>query len=212
MIFIDKKNTPTVFTETKRKCPSYDMLHREDKNLLKEVLIKEQGGICAYCMSRIDMDTSTIEHYIPQHGSNGDISLSMDYQNMFAVCKRTRFQKEKDKTCDDKKKENLITIDPRRRSDIDQIKYSMNGRIYSERGDFNSDLNNTLNLNQATLINNRKAAIEAVLYELTSQKSGKWNSKILQKRIEKYNNDYPKREYYGAIIYFLNKRLKREST
>lgn len=212
MVFIDKTNIPAVFTETKRRCPTYDMLHEEDKNPLKEVLINEQGGVCAYCMSRIKMSNSTIEHFIPQHGPNGDISLSMDYRNMFAVCTQTRCQKEQNKTCDDKKEDSLITINPSHRSDIDQIKYSSSGKIYSERKDFDSDLNNTLNLNQATLINNRKAAIEKVICEISSKKNGKWTSRTLQNRIDKYNNEYPKRPYYGAIIYFLKKRLKRVST
>lgn len=209
MIHIDKSNTPAVFTEIKRKYRDYDELHETDKTPLKAILIKEQGELCAYCMCRISEKTSTIEHYIPRHGEHGDISLSLDYRNLFAVCERTRMKKSKDKTCDDKKGDRLLVIDPRKKGDIEQVKYKTDGTIYSGQPTFENDLNDILNLNEVTLRSNRRAAVEEVLRQLHKRKSGTWNKDYLRKILNTYATASPKKEYVGAIIYRLRKRLEQ---
>lgn len=41
------------------------------KNDVKEVLLREQHGICAYCMKRICMDShSRVEHLVPLSKTN----------------------------------------------------------------------------------------------------------------------------------------------
>ena len=160
-------------------------------------------------MSRIELETSTIEHYIPRNGPNGNMAFSLDYQNLFAVCMRTRLKKEKEKTCDDKKGDQLLKINPSCESDIKQIKYKMDGIIFSDCQEFNDDLNCILNLNEPILRGNRKAAIKAVIAELSKRKSGKWNARYIEKYLNKYSTDSQKREYVGAIIYFLKEKLHR---
>lgn len=54
------------------------------KNDIKEILLHEQHGICAYCMKRIRMDNhSRVEHFIPL-SRNKDKAI--DYSNMLGVC------------------------------------------------------------------------------------------------------------------------------
>ena len=209
MIFINKSRTPVIFSDIKRKYHDYDELHEEDKIMMKSILLQEQGNICAYCMTRIQADTSTIEHYIPRHGQNGDMSLSLEYRNLFAVCRRTRGEKAKNKTCDDRKGDRLISINPSRDSDIEQIRYKTDGTIYSDNASFNQDLDNTLNLNDATLKSNRKAAVDAVLLQLSKRKKGSWNKEYIQKVLDTYQSANPKTEYVGIIIYRLQKKLRQ---
>ena len=85
MIFINKRNIPSVFFKMKQAYANYDELHEKEKTDLKKILIEEQGGLCAYCMSRIELQGATIEHYIPRNGPNGNMSLSLDYRNLFAI-------------------------------------------------------------------------------------------------------------------------------
>lgn len=207
MIFINKRNIPSAFFKIKQAYTNYDELHEKEKTDLKKILIEEQGGLCAYCMSRIELQGATIEHYIPRNGPNGNMSLSLDYRNLFAVCKRTRQKREKEKTCDDRKGDQLLKINPSCESDIRQIKYKMDGTIFSDCQDFNKDLNCTLNLNEPTLQGNRKEAISAVIRELSRRKSGEWNIRYIEKYLSKYSTDSQKREYVGAIIFILQKKL-----
>ena len=50
---------------------------------LREQLIKEQGGICCYCMKRISLNNSHIEHFRPKTLFP---QIDLDYNNIFASC------------------------------------------------------------------------------------------------------------------------------
>ncbi len=51
---------------------------------VKEQLLREQSGLCAYCQSKLSAKTASIEHVIPQSFNN---ELSTNYYNLVAVCK-----------------------------------------------------------------------------------------------------------------------------
>ena len=54
------------------------------KSDVKAILIREQKGLCAYCMRRIRMDShSRVEHFIPL---SADKEKAIDYINMLGVC------------------------------------------------------------------------------------------------------------------------------
>ena len=120
---VKKQRVPTIFGQIKSRRENYDDLVSEEKDAMKQVLLEEQGYKCAYCMSNISMSNSTIEHYIPRNGTNGDMSLSLDYRNLFAVCDTTRGCPEEEQTCDVKKGNKLLHIDPRLQEHIDTIYY-----------------------------------------------------------------------------------------
>lgn len=208
MLYIDKSRTPAIFAEVKRTVANYDELHENDKTPLKRVLIAEQGALCAYCMNRINESTSTIEHYIPRHGEHGDMSLSLEYSNLFAVCNYTRNAPKKDKTCDDARGDTLLTVDPRRKADIEKLRYKLDGTILSDDAAIDHDLNETLNLNITVLRNNRKAAMDSAMKKLCKQKPGHWDKKFLEKQLQKYSTQNPKTPYLGAILFLLYKKLK----
>ncbi len=174
---------------------------------MRERLIEEQGGLCAYCMNSINLGYSSIEHYIPRNGINGNLSLSLDYRNMFAVCCGNTSNGKANTHCDKSKGARLLNIDPRKEEDIKQIKYQSDGSIYSENPAFDKDLNETLNLNQINLKNNRRSALNSALAVLNSSKNAKWNSNFLQWAIDHYSkSNVP---YVGIIRWFLNERQER---
>lgn len=209
MIYIKKGSVPKIFSDAKREYVNYDNLRETSKKALKEYLIKEQGGLCAYCMTRISLDKSTIEHYVPRNGINGDMSKSLDYDNLFAVCINERNSGEKSRHCDVSKGDVLIKVDPRKESDVSQIKYKKDGEIYSDNDDFENDLNNTLNLNIVTLKNNRRAALDSALRSMAKINNNTWKEEFLKKHLKALEQRTEKTEYIGIIIYELSKRLKR---
>ena len=82
------KNMP----EWKRISEGYARAIRENgfdllsKDIIREALLEEQHGLCAYCMKRLKDDGrhTTIEHLIPH---SRDKEKSLDYGNMAAGCK-----------------------------------------------------------------------------------------------------------------------------
>lgn len=120
------------------------------KNEVKEILLHEQHGICAYCMRRIRMDNhSRVEHLVPL-SRNKDMAI--DYNNMLGVCdggEKVTGDKGHILCCDAHKKEIEITISPLNRSQMDKIAYDSKGKIFTKPKDedMERDINEVLLLN-----------------------------------------------------------------
>ena len=81
MILIKKGNEPrslTVYRKTQ-----YAYFDGCPKDEIRKSLLKEQGYLCAYCMRRIDLKHTRIEHWTPE----AELSEleKLDYSNMLAV-------------------------------------------------------------------------------------------------------------------------------
>ena len=159
-------------------------------------------------MMKISETNSTIEHYTPRNGEFGNVSLSLNYKNLFAVCDESRNAQHCNKHCDVSKGDKLLHINPCNRSHIEKIYYTADGKIYSEDIDFNNDLNKILNLNLLKLKNNRRTAYMTYFKELNSRKSGNWTKEYIQKALDHCLSSEVMQPYIGIIIYMLNKRLK----
>lgn len=88
MKYIVKGQEPQTFSKWKEMAskdwsPTYDTLPGETKKVLKEALIREQGGLCCYCEQRLTASDSHIEHLRPQ--SNFP-DKSLEYLNMLCSC------------------------------------------------------------------------------------------------------------------------------
>ena len=95
---------------------------------LRKALINEQGRICCYCMKRIDVDSSHIEHFFPKE-QFPDIDLL--YDNLFASCNGEGSTNKYDGYCGHKK-ENWWRKDMISPTDIEEesvFKYFPNGKI-----------------------------------------------------------------------------------
>ena len=128
-----------------------------NKSRVREALIAEQHGLCAYCMCQIKNsgNSTTIEHFIPLSKSKAG---AMNYQNWLAVCKGGQNIKkpegEKRIICCDAKKSNTIaTLTPLDREYMAHIAYYDDGTIYysavshPDYHRFCQDLNSTYGLN-----------------------------------------------------------------
>lgn len=209
MIKIIKKGSePSIFPKLRSEYGNYDNIG-DQKSLLKEILISEQNYRCVYCMRKINMNTSSIEHYVPRHGDNGDISKSLDYRNLFAVCKITEGRPYKKQTCDVRKGDSLLHISPLNETHISSIEYKRNGEMYSNNNDFNDDINNTLNLNEMTLVQSRFEAYRSLLDIMNTKKKNNWSKKFIEQTLNKFLDKDDRQPYIGFIIYNLKKRLSK---
>ena len=87
-----KNKVPNEFKDWKssyyhknRRRPTYNNLNRNQnvKGIVKNALIVEQGGLCCYCGTRIDVNNSIIEHFKPQLSFT---NLDLDYGNLLVSC------------------------------------------------------------------------------------------------------------------------------
>lgn len=187
MLKINKGISPSELIKYKKDPNStYEDISGEDKEIIKKALLSEQGYICAYCMQRIETETSTIEHYKPRNPSDEEANRldDLNYNNMLAVCDGNQGAPYKQQTCDSHKGNKAIVVNPLNSATIDKIKYKSNGEIYSEDEQINKDLIDTLNLNceAVSLPQNRKAALNALYAKI---KNGESRDKVCRKIIEK---------------------------
>lgn len=173
------------------------------KLVLRNALLREQGYICAYCMQRISVSNSRIEHLKSRHHNP---ELALDYQNMVICCSG---KSGNEAHCDVKKGDKPISFSPLLPQLEASISYSSHtGRIKSNNATWDTEINDVLNLNASLLCQNRKNALEGVIQILDPKK--KWNPTELKKQLPNWTNPDSGgqlRPYCGIVRYFLSKRI-----
>ena len=159
-------------------------------------------------------DTMKIEHWYPE--SELSEVEKMDYSNMLGVCLgHMEGLDGRYDTCDSKKGNTVITVDPRKKEHIGKIAYrTRTGEIYSEDPAINHDINETLNLNctKQFLPGNRKSAYEAVIAVLSkNHRHGNWTAADIMpvKQIYETALNGERKEYAGIVLWYLEKLLSR---
>ena len=157
----------------------------EVKEELRTCLIAEQGGICCYCGRRILSDCySVIEHLLPK-GLTQYQNLQLAYNNLLCSCDggksdrtgKTREQKRAfSPFCDSKKNNEVIKITPLDEKCESYFYYDEDGHIYGINCDAQQTID-TLGLDCSTLVNMRKAAIDAYA-ELDLTTVEEWDNEI----------------------------------
>jgi uncharacterized protein (TIGR02646 family) len=225
VIPIVKGHEPSVLTEAKRIIRStpdatfcYESLRGESKRKVLEALVVEQGHLCAYCMCRIGTDghSATIEHLIPQHpnDSAADGELSLSYRNMVAVCDGRDGE-----TCDKRRGNAPLTVDPTKSHTLETIYYRRDGRIDAHDESVKRDIQVTLGLNDArtNLCANRSKsmkAIEKVVFS-TFKRRGIENNRSAKKSVclkilKQFESQTDmKDEYLGAKLFVARKLVSK---
>lgn len=192
------------------------------KNEIKGILIREQRGLCAYCMKRISMDThSRVEHWTPL---GKDKDKAIDYNNMLGVCdggENTNNQQLHIVCCDAHKGEIEISTSPLNKIQMDKIAYKPDGTIYTEPRDeaMEKDINETLLLNgviksdgtqrdtSTEILKGRRDAYDRARRMMVAfNNSGKCTSIVVKKKMDELYNKNERDEYTGVILYYLNKK------
>jgi uncharacterized protein (TIGR02646 family) len=220
MKHIKKGQEPTALTTFKLQNPiaKYSDLGKIEGESLRNALINEQKGICAFCMGRIenvwksgfnhrelgDDDGYNVKvgHWMPQ---TVDSDSTLDYTNMLGVCKGGG-RKEKFQHCDKKQGNTALSINPLDPSVENGFSYARDGAIY--HFDCENDIEKTLNLNVEKLKVAREIAIDEVCFQMKSEKEQNElsNEEIYQKVKSFWESPDEKntyREYCQAALYFI---------
>lgn len=135
---------------------------KKRRQKMRSQLIEEQGHICCYCMKRILLDKSHIEHFWPKAYFP---QIDLEYNNMFASCNGVGIISA-DEYCGHKKEdwwnENMI---PPTKLEIETVfRYSVDGKIHSvprkPTTDIAQEMIIHMGLDSFHLERNRREAIE----------------------------------------------------
>lgn len=226
MIKINKLSSPTSLITEKQQLISensgtlpndsyINLLSSGTKTDIQEMLLQEQGYICAYCTGRIslDLDSTTgqkkmkIEHF---YCRDTYPDKQLDYDNMLGVCCGNTVS---ELHCDSSKKNQNLLYNPSKRQDFSKLKISYDysdGKIKSEDNTFNEELDSILNLNHILLKNNRLNTLEGIHQALHNLGNTRANKSVLERMLTNWssvNQDGKKIPYCGIVIHYLEKRI-----
>lgn len=160
---IIKGQEPRSLVEHRAKQHS-DYANYADKGSLRAALVRDQRGLCCYCMSRIAAtgEAMKIEHWRCQ-SQHEDLELA--FSNLLAACLGGHGQPPDKQHCDTRKGEETLKFNP---ADPDhhieqRIRFELDGTIASSDTEFNTQLDDVLNLNLPLLKNRRKGVLAAIL-------------------------------------------------
>lgn len=186
---------------------------------IRKQLWEEQKGLCAYCTCKIkDFRDVRIEHYEPRHpdGIAYDAGQTLNYKTMLGVCYGNSLRPGVPKTqttCDAHRGNTPLTVNPYDIKSVRKIRYSCDGRIYSDDVQINKDVDKTLNLNceAVSLPECRKQVLikeKEGIRKLCKGKSHEAYLSVLKKRYERYVRQEAVSAYCGIVISWLEKELK----
>jgi uncharacterized protein (TIGR02646 family) len=211
---IVKGQEPASLTEHRATTHS-DYDNYQDKQELRNALVREQRGLCCYCLCRIRPSEAEmkIEHW---HSRANHPEEQLAYSNLLGACKggekpRRNDERDVDRHCDTSKGDRDLSRNPANPLDHvgDLIHFLPDGRLSSTDSVFDAELSTVLNLNNPVLVNNRKAVVSAfkkLLPKRGNLSRAKWEALLLAWNGEGQAGDLP--EYCSVIVYWIKKRLR----
>lgn len=181
---ISKGPEPTTLQAYRRQktpAPRYADLPAAARDAIRERLFHDQGGLCCYCMTRLDPSSSKIEHLSPQATRHAKATprLDVDGWNLLLACPRGAGERAADQHCDTRKGNRPLGLDPSNHVER-RFRYLKDGRIEVDEPRWTADIEDVLNLNAPIPSRGRKSAIDAVLDHLRRRHPGAWTAARLQ--------------------------------
>ncbi len=196
------------------------------KKELNESLRAEQKHICCYCQQRVNKFKQNNngnchnEHLVPQNGPNGDATLQMEYNNIFACCSYSDGQKPNSQYCGILKGYKLIHPFIQDANCSTYFKYNTNGEIIPNSSVYNSY--EEFLLNEPTLGVNEKRALETIRtlnlnVSFLVEERKKLQTRLfkvlnvvplatVKVKIQQFNNDQRFYPYIDMLLYYMNKK------
>jgi len=198
------------YVKTNSLNQNWDSLPKEEKDEVRGALLAEQRGICCYCMQRITEQQMKVEHYLAQSRHR---EASLAWSNLLAACSGGEGGPVDQHTCDTKKGNASLRLDPRNANVARNLHYLVDGTITSDDEPEKFDLNEHLNLNVERLKENRKRVYDALKDYLRKQlgSNRSWTKHQLEKELEKVRSKRPFNNFMGAQEYWLLKFIRGRS-
>jgi uncharacterized protein (TIGR02646 family) len=194
-----------------------DYANYADKDDLRAALVRDQRGLCCYCMTRVEPTGAgmKIEHWRCQ---SRNPAFELSYSNLLASCLGGHGQPETLQHCDTRKGEQELKFNPADPSHrIEQrIRFELDGTIASSDADFETQLNDVLGLNLPVLKNRRKAVVDGLTGWLrdyrTRHHRGPDVATLQRLRAQNAPSTGQLEPFVHIAIWWLDQRLARSAT
>lgn len=212
---IQKGREPTALTQHRQSGGRFDD-PGPWKQELRRALLREQGGLCCYCMNRIDLATMKVEHLRPQHSHPGQ---QLEHRNLLAACPGGQQHPTHagcDVThCDTHKGARPIELDPVAGVQH-RVRYGfVEGRIFGRDPAAERDLDEALNLNAPHLRRLRQQVIAGLVARLNKKyRDRTWSRDVLEREIARWSarDGHDFRPFCQVAVEFLRKQLPKART
>ncbi|GAB6010639.1 HNH endonuclease family protein [Viscerimonas tarda] len=210
----------------KKKGQKLSYIDFDNKPLLNDILREEQGGICCYCQQKIshfqgdNKEGSHNEHLFPEKGKNNPKEdRQTDYFNLYACCNYSKGMKKNQQHCGEAKHDEVIYEFIKCVDCNTHFKYNSLGDIIPQ-GIYNTidefERNKTLltfkqkevlraikilNLNQSSLVEERKKDLTALLTMLT-----KLTKQQVQAKMQVFNQKPYKYRFVDMLLYYMKQK------
>jgi uncharacterized protein (TIGR02646 family) len=183
---------------------------------LRESLVREQRGLCCYCLCRIvprELEMK-VEHWRPQRRYPYE---QLIYSNLLGACKggekpNPEDERDVDRHCDTFKGDKDLSLNPAVDDTESTISYLKDGRIRSSNEAFNDELTSVLNLNTFAMVNQRKAVINSLLRLFPKRQNlGRQEWEEVARDWNGEGHDKELREYCSVVVFGIRKYMLRRS-
>lgn len=177
----------------------------QHKDALRTSLVKEQKGLCCYCMSRITAEAPKmkIEHWRCR-ASYPDLQLT--YGNLLGACQGGEGQPTAKQHCDTKKANGKLNWNPADSAHAveSRLQYLADGTVESMDAKFDDQLNTLLGLNLAHLKSQRKAVLDSTLtWWRTTLRARQKIQQQIDKRTDPFSELVP---FSPVAVWFLKQK------
>lgn len=179
----------------------------------RAALLAEQGHLCAYCMGRISLRRTQVEHWDSQseHGER-----ALDWDNLLGVCPGGNGVRGAVRHCDGSRGNQVLKVNPADREQRCErfVHYRPSGEIYSNDEEIQADLHEKLNLNLDALQKARKAVFDSALSRMLRGERGYWSRERVAEEIQRWqrrDGEGKLPEYCQVAIYVLEKKLAKRN-
>lgn len=210
---IEKGDEPTSLRRHRNAGGTYANYNQTDD--LRRALLRDQGHVCCYCMTRITSYAMKNEHWASQSGHKDE---TVDWDNLMGACPGGNGERRAIKHCDTSRGNTPIKVNPLDHTQRCErlIQYRANGEISSADPEIHKDLDLTLNLNNEGLKPKRAQTYDLLIRRLQHERGGNdyWPRDLLEREIEAWKRRDKAgmyREYCQVAIYFLEKWLRRKA-
>jgi uncharacterized protein (TIGR02646 family) len=195
-----------------RLTPHCDYGNYAAKDDLRAYLLREQGALCCYCMSRIHAAGRgmKIEHW---HSQENHPREQLTYQNLLGGCMGGEGKPIALQHCDTRKGDTDIRFNPANPAHRieTRISYGSDGSIHSSDTIFDTQLNAVLNLNLAVIKNNRKGVLDALLIWWKGEKQrvkGQVPKALFERKLTHWSSETPDLTPYCQVaVWWLRVKL-----
>jgi uncharacterized protein (TIGR02646 family) len=207
-----RQREPETLLQHRKSSPDplpWNSLSKEQLDLIRSCLLEDQRNICCYCMRRIGIDSMKVEHYRPQSQHPGD---ALAWKNLLAACFGNEGKPRPQQTCDTRKQNARLSVDPLREMTLKDMRYLSDGSIKSADAEIDADLNERLNLNFEQLRQNRASATDGLIRGLRKKygAAGSWTKAHLESELAQLRKETPYRPFISVLEALLLKLVRRK--